>query len=312
VSILVSAGINKHAWARLTIPSVCKSFRDLYRSRDASPLHKTLWLEFEDEVVVAKWATTRRSPRREPLVRASRVISWARTHAESVRTLVLNDRNGPSLRDFNATNFDQLVAAVGPHLAQIGIEEGFEKLLRPPFWVSLRSHVVPSRKLRVLEVLNIPKGLSMSDVEPLTQLRGSLEVFSLWGSCSEYGNPSIGLGTLNLSMNKALGAAPDDVAFPPELKGMKSLRGLHLTNCGLRRVPAFVRELSSLKEFSIYENEHLQIETSLDYLIECCPRLCVVKMKKHPDDSWTQQSLTHLWAFKLKLLKKNPSAKVEF
>jgi hypothetical protein len=32
---------------------------------------------------------------------------------------------------------------------------------------------------------------------------------------------------------------------------MKSLRVLGLTNCGLRRVPAFVRELSSLEEISL-------------------------------------------------------------
>ena len=113
-------------------------------------------------------------------------------------------------------------------------------------------------------------------------------------------------------MNETLGAAPDDVAFPPELKGMKSLRELRLARCGLRRVPAFVRELSSLEEICASDKEHLQFDAPLDYLIECCPRLRVVKMKKGSDGSWTRQSLAHLWGFKLKLLEKNPSAEVEF
>ena len=40
VSILVEATGDDERWARFTIPSVCKAFRDLYRSRDASPLHE--------------------------------------------------------------------------------------------------------------------------------------------------------------------------------------------------------------------------------------------------------------------------------
>ena len=87
VSILIVAAEDYYNWARLTVPFVCKAFRDLYRSRDASPLHEKLWLDFEAEADAAKEASSHRSPRREPVVRASRVISWARTHVESVRTL---------------------------------------------------------------------------------------------------------------------------------------------------------------------------------------------------------------------------------
>jgi len=133
VSILMLAADHDEIWARFTILSVCKAFRDLYRSRDASPLHEVLFLDFAKEVTAAERAATRRSPRREPVFRASRAISWARMHAESVRTLFLYPRDGASLGDFNASNFAQLVASVGPHLTEIGIGEGFEKLLRPPF-----------------------------------------------------------------------------------------------------------------------------------------------------------------------------------
>jgi leucine-rich repeat protein SHOC2 len=172
--------------------------------------------------------------------------------------------------------------------------------------------------------VDIPKGFSMSDVEPLVQLRGSLEELSLCGSDDDYGKPSIGLrrfpesflgltevqklalnyrfrikaipaGISNLKelkwfsaagcdlrslpkdlgalsqlemlfvfLNKALGSVTDDVAFPKELKGMASLRELCLLLCGLRRVPAFVRELSSLEEIRLDNNHDLQIDAPLD------------------------------------------------
>jgi hypothetical protein len=373
VSILRLATDDDALWAKFNVPFVCKAFRDLYRSRDASPLHDALVLNFEEEVAKAKRAPPRRDSRREPIVRASRVIAWARTHAESVRTLNLNHRNGASLGDFNAANFAQLVAAVGPHLTEIVIYDGFQKLLAPPFWAALRDSVVPARNLRTICVMDLPKGLSMSDVEPLAQLRGSLEELSLDVSSDNYGNPSIGLrrfsesflGLTNLkklelnyhfrikeipagisnlknlkflsvtgcdlrslpkelgaltqlevlavTVNKALGSASDDVAFPPELKGMKSLSNLRLEICGLRRVPAFVRELSSLEEIVLFGNVGLEIDGPLDYLVECCPRLRLVKMEKGRNtSSWTPQSLAHLEAFKAKLQKKNPSAGVNF
>jgi len=85
---VVAAGVDKF-WARFTIHYVCKAFRDLYRSRDASPLHSLLWLDFAGGVAAAKLWVTSRSYRHEPDVCASRIISWARMHAESVRTLLL-------------------------------------------------------------------------------------------------------------------------------------------------------------------------------------------------------------------------------
>ena len=93
---------------------------------------------------------------------------------------------------------------------------------------------------------------------------------------------------------------------------MKNLRELRLRSCGLRRVPAFVRELSSLEEIVLDYNPDLQFDAPLDYLIECCPRLRVVKMGERTGRTWTPQSLAHLFAFKAKLQKKNPNATVEF
>ena len=94
---------------------------------------------------------------------------------------------------------------------------------------------------------------------------------------------------------------------------MTSLRDLRLQACGLRRVPAFVRELSSLEEIWLESNPDLQIDAPLDDLIECCPRLSVVEMRKALNEgSWTPQSLAHLFAFEAKLQKKNPSAEVKF
>ena len=63
---------------------------------------------------------------RSPVVRTSRVISWAHSHAGSVRQLFLSHQKGAGLGDidcgdFDATNFAQLVAAVGPHLTEITI-----------------------------------------------------------------------------------------------------------------------------------------------------------------------------------------------
>ncbi len=70
--------------------------------------------------------------------------------------LWIHDRNGASLGDFNATNFAQLVAAVGPHVDTIVIEKGCGKLLGPPFWASLRSSRVPARKLLFIRVTELP------------------------------------------------------------------------------------------------------------------------------------------------------------
>ena len=111
--------------------------------------------------------------------------------------------------------------------------------------------------------------------------------------------------------NENLGNAPQGEAFPAALGRKTSLRDLNLRYCGLRAVPAFVGELESLESLDLSLNE-LQIDaTTLDFLIERCPRLRVVKLQKRFRAApWTPESRAHLEAFKARLLAKNPNAKV--
>ena len=66
------------------------------------------------------------------------------------------------------------------------------------------------------------------------------------------------LTNLHLSVNQALGNAPQDEAFPAELGRMKSLRELLLHYSGLRAVPAFVGELESLEKLGLSGNMNLR------------------------------------------------------
>ena len=51
VSILMAT--NDQTWVRHTVPRVCKEWNEIYRSRDASPLHELLEVDFEREERVA-------------------------------------------------------------------------------------------------------------------------------------------------------------------------------------------------------------------------------------------------------------------
>ena len=106
---------------------------------------------------------------------------------------------------------------------------GLEKLLGPPFWAALRARVVPARKLRKFYVMGIPKGLSMSDVEPLGQLRGSLEVLGLHG-CESASNPPSGLRR-----------------FPESFLGLTNLKKLAFAYySGIKAIPAGIANLKKL------------------------------------------------------------------
>ena len=137
-------------------------------------------------------------------------------------------------------------------MTEITIASGFGKLLGPPFWAALRAYVVPARKLRKLYVLGIPNGLSMSDDEPLLQLRGSLEELGLWGS--EYGNPSIGLhrfpeafSSLSNLQNLALNNHFRIEAIPAGISNLKKLQRLAVYGCDLGSLP---KELGALTQLS--------------------------------------------------------------
>ena len=391
VSIFMAVGdLN---WVRHNIPLVCKAWNEIYLSKDASPLHERLEVDFEKEVKGAwqEWfrrvarplagaAAQELAPYR-PVVHASSIISWAERRAASVRKLDLMGAFVKTLGKFNAEDLSELLAVVGSSLTHISIgsehrRSALHKLLRKPFWESLRDSVVPAGRLQSLGVRGIDSVILESDVEPLAQLAGSLEGLELstvlfedpfsfdWvalgrmgllrfpeficsltklrrlalvnhrkitaipaaissltklkeldlRACDLFSLPKelgelSGLTRLHLSANGNLG--DEDEAFPAELGKLKALRELFLGFCDLRAVPAFVGELESLAILDLSDNNPLQIHAPLDFLIEGCPRLREVQLgKAHSRDPWTPESLTHLKAFKAKLLAKNPDAKV--
>ena len=92
----------------------------------------------------------------------------------------------------------------------------------------------------------------MSDVEPLGQLRGSLEELSLCGPVREFGKPPIGLprfpeSFLTLTKLQALALVFHFriKAIPAGISNLKKLRRLSLFGCDLRSLP---KELGALKQ----------------------------------------------------------------
>ena len=398
--VSIFAATKDLTWVRHNVPLVCKAWNEIYCSRGASPLHETLEVDFGSEVATAAATRAREEgplrglrpitraaaqewASRRPVVHASSIISWAERRAGSVRKLDLKEGFEGALEDFSAKDLSELLAVVGSSLTHISIASEqlrgscfLYKLLRKPFWESLRDSVVPAGQLRSLGVRGISSAVLESDVEPLAQLAGSLEGLELstvlfedpfsfdWvalgrmgllrfpeficsltklrrlalvnhrkitaipaaissltklkeldlRACDLFSLPKelgelSGLTRLHLSANGNLG--DEDEAFPAELGKLKALRELFLGFCDLRAVPAFVGELESLAILDLSDNNPLQIHAPLDFLIEGCPRLREVQLgKAHSRDPWTPESLTHLKAFKAKLLAKNPDAKV--
>ena len=383
VSIFVA--VEDPCWVRHTVPCVCKTWAELYRSQDASPLHEELEVDFRKEVesaaaseagsprgiITAARAAAQRGALRRPVIHASKVISWAERRAGSVRRLHLKEGCIVSREPFTSEDVGRLVAATASSLTELWICCGLYKQYEP-LWESLRDSFVPAARLRSLVVKRIYVDVSESDVEPLGQLSGTLEELVLdtyfddpeafegievglprfpESLCAltelrrlelvghhrikaipakisslkklkeltldcrlsslpkELGELS-GLTKLDLATNNNLGKAPEEEAFPAELGNMKSLRELSLSSCGLRTVPAFVGELESLEVLDLTEND-VQIYTSLDFLVEGCPRLRKVRVSKEPHSAcWTRESLAHLDAFKAKLLAVSPNAEV--
>jgi len=313
--VSVFEAVEDQTWVRRTVPLVCKEWAELYRTRDASPLHETLEVDFRKEVEVA-WRATQRRGRRFPVVHASRVVSWAERRAGSVRKLYLVGGYPETFEEFSSEDLGTLVAIVGPSLTELDADCGLDELDQEPFWKSLRASVAPAGLLRSLVVRGFLADVPESEVEPLGQLAGSLEELVLTVSKSGDGPASqlscfpesfcdltelrrlelsshsritaipakisslkklevielrggglsslpkelgelSGLTKLDLVGNKNLGNAPQDEAFPAELRKLKSLRHLDLSVCGLRAVPAFAGELESLERLGLYMNRNL-------------------------------------------------------
>ena len=192
VLVSIFAAIDDPNFVRRTIPLVCKDWAELYRSKDASPLHETLYINFATEVERAVKAGSRGTP---PFVHGSRVISWAERRAGSVRRLFITAVEDGATKDFSFKEMGGLVGAAAPSLTALGFD--FELYVRSqlwgelrlrrgghyilpdlkPFWKEVRDSVAPAGRLRTLVVRGAD--FSESDLEPLGQLAGSLEKLML-------------------------------------------------------------------------------------------------------------------------------------
>ena len=328
-------------WVRHTIPLVCKAWNELYCSKDASPLHAELEVDFYEEIERTKAAAREREGEKKEwafggaLVHGSRVISWAERRSGSVRRLHLK---GPILfggpRDFSPKNLGELVAAVaGPSLTEISIGSHLQGLCKEPFWEALRDVVVPAGRLRSLAV-TFEAPASESVVEALGQLAGSLEELDL----GVHGFPEslcalTNLRRLSLTGHRKITAIPAEISSLKKLKQLdlygcglssalgklQSLRYLGLRYCGLLTVPAFVAELKSLEGLAICEND-VDVD-SLDSVVESCPLLREVEMEyvinyreygggPGSADSRIEQQSKAFKAFKARLRAKNSNVKV--
>ena len=131
VSIFEFDEVRDRRWAVETFPLVCKAWRDVYYSRQASPLHKEIFLSLQTD-------------------RASPVLAWARRHAADVRSLCIPPCE--SVRDFTEEDLAELVSVVGPHLESLYILGGSGSLLRARFWEALEGVVRAGCRLKGLAI----------------------------------------------------------------------------------------------------------------------------------------------------------------
>ena len=243
-------------WVRHTIPLVCKAWNELYCSKDASPLHAELEVDFYEEIERTKAAAREREGEKKEwafggaLVHGSRVISWAERRSGSVRRLHLK---GPILfggpRDFSPKNLGELVAAVaGPSLTEISIGSHLQGLCKEPFWEALRDVVVPAGRLRSLAV-TFEAPASESVVEALGQLAGSLEELDL----GVHGFPESLCALTNLRRLSLTGHRKI-TAIPAEISSLKKLKQLDLYGCGLSSLPKELGELSGLTSLDLRDS----------------------------------------------------------
>ena len=293
VSVLIA--LNDQRWVRHNIPLVCKAWNEIFCSKDASPLHEALEVDFEKEVERAAEAAAAReegarlglphstgaaaqqlAPHR-PVVHASRVISWAEKRASSVRVLDLKKVSDEDLKHFSSENLGALVRVVGPSLTEISIDAGVGQLVATPFWDSLRDSVVPAALLRSFVVGSLqrimPDGsiqLLMPDVlesyvEPLAQLAGSLEELEL-----RTGHLGIGvvpgvtlprfpeaLCALTELRRLVLTGHQDIRAIPAAISSLKKLKELSLRACRPSSLPKELGELSAMTSLDLSRNENL-------------------------------------------------------
>ena len=257
-------------WVRHTFPLVCKAWNELYLSKDASPLHEALEVDFRKEhktaraarkelaaAVVAATESTEEEkqaaaavvaaaeneeedesswPFCRSLVHASRVLSWAERRASSVHKLLLKGKYTKYLEDFGAEDLGALVGVVGSSSTEILLDFDSCDLYEEPFWKALRDSVVPACRLRssvVRGIARIKSDIFESRVAPLVQLAGSLEELELQTVFPHDPEPFDGE---ELWLPR----------FPASFFGLKKLRRLVLVGHPL--ITGIPAEISSLKE----------------------------------------------------------------
>ena len=247
VSIFEFDEVRDRRWAVETFPLVCKAWRDVYYSRQASPLHKEIFLSLQTD-------------------RASPVLAWARRHAADVRTLFIEPCN--VVRDFSEEDLAELVSVVGPHLTALSIQEGCGSLLRARFWAALEDAVRPGRRLKGLAIEGIRTPLPGSCAEVLGRCSGleglllSCEADWSGGASSRsvaarnrgsWGFSAFPRALLSLPRLDALILEhhPGVASLPAGISELKSLQYISIVGCPLRSLPAEMGALSGLTRLDV-------------------------------------------------------------
>ena len=246
VLVTVLVALKDQTWVRHNIPCVCKAWNEMYCSRDASPLHETLEVDFEKDVDRVTQAGLRlrrgasspstrgssKAVRRVVAFDPSRVAPWAKRRAGWVHHLLIKGGVDGGLGDFT-------------------------------LWKKLLDAVAPKGVLRSLVVEDIASVVDESDVEPLGQLARSLEELVLETVSSD--DPQV-VGLLrfpgffcDLTELKRLALVGHEniTAIPAEISSLKKLEDLDLSDCDLSSLPKELGELSQLARLDLSENENL-------------------------------------------------------
>ena len=285
VSIFMA--IEDQTWVRWTVPLVCKAWNEIYLSKDASPLHETLDVDFYKEVkraveededllralrnvpAVPFGGLPRRIVRGSrsetlpllPPVQAPRVISWAERRAGSVHKLKLNGGFRGALEDFDSKDLGALLAVTGPSLTDINVGQRLIELSEKPFWEAVREAVVPAGRLRSFVVHGVFAD-ALECCETFGHLAGSLEELVLvpvrvcnpelsWGDelgLARFPEAFCALTELRVLI---LVGHFDITALPANISSLKKLERLQLI-CGLSSVPKELGELSGLTMLDLF------------------------------------------------------------
>ena len=271
VSVLVAA--NDLNWVRRTIPCVCKAWNELFLTKDASPLHETLEVNFYEEAKRASAARGGPDDDLEPFaymlkhgrlphrpgVHASRIISWAECRAGSVRKLRLDGGYAGNFDDFSPEDLGALVRVVGSSLTEISLGSGVDRLCAEPFWESLRDYVVPAGRLRSFSAKGIQSDTFNSRLGTLGRLAGGLEEVEVCNYCSRAPLPRFPeffcrhteLRRLVLRGHSRI------ISLPAEISSLKKLEEITLDDCRLSSLPKELGELSGLTKLDLSRNETL-------------------------------------------------------